>query len=247
MALHKVHVTSLAHVHYQHPDLQNALTFFEDFGLIDIAESRTSTQAFLRGVGAQPYIYVAEQSPDQNRHFIGAYWNASSFEELQKAASLPGASKIEDNEGPGGGKVVRVNDPHGFVVGFLHGQTLRTLEIKALQLETSPNDSHFNTVIEKTRKGPTRRFKHGPSPVHKLGHYGIRVPKAMYKETMNWYMCVLNLKPTDSIFDPKTGEEITCFTHIDLGPEYTDHHVSHINCKLSLAFSLLLTRFTDGM
>jgi hypothetical protein len=82
------------------------------------------------------------------RKFIGAYWNAASFEKLQKATCLPGASAIEENEGPGGGKVVRVKDPHSFIVGFLHGQAMRTPEIEALQLETVSSHSLSNTVLE---------------------------------------------------------------------------------------------------
>jgi hypothetical protein len=226
MALNKVHVTSLAHVHYQHPDLEKSLAFLKDFGLIE--EERQATKAFLRGNGSQPFLYLAEQSPDSERHFIGAYYNVASFEELQIATTLPEASRIEDNEGPGGGKLVRAKDPHGFVLGFLHGQQFRAPENELLHLEVPTSDPHANTATEKLRKGPTRRFKHGPSPVHKLGHYGISVPKARYKETMDWYMTVLNLKPTDAIFDPKTNEELTCFTHIDLGQEYTDHHVSKL-------------------
>jgi hypothetical protein len=59
---------------------------------------------------------------------------------------------------------------------------------------------------------------------------------------MNWYMDVLNLKPTDAIFDPKTGEEITCFAHIDLGPQYTDYHVSNMNFKMLAEMVLLLAK-----
>lgn len=224
MTLKMIQVTSLAHAHYQHPNLEKASTFFIDFGLIE--EARTSSKIFLRGNGAQPYIYVAEQSPDENRHFIGAYWNAASLQALQDATTLPNASQIEDNDGPGGGKVVRVVDPHGFVVGFIYGQTMRPVHKQDLHLELRTSDLQSNSATEKPRKGSTRRFQHGPSPVNKLGHYGISVPKARYKETMDWYMSVLNLKPTDAIFDPESGEELTCFTHIDLGPEYTDHHVS---------------------
>jgi catechol 2,3-dioxygenase-like lactoylglutathione lyase family enzyme len=241
MAFNRVHVTSLAHVHYQHPDLEKSLAFFKDFGLIE--ESRQPNKSFLRGNGSQPYLYVAEQSADYNRHFIGAYWNVASFNELEIAKSLPEASDIEDNDGPGGGKVVRVKDPHGFVVGFLFGQTFRTLQKELLELEVSPSESHSNTATEKFRQGPTRRFRHGPSPVHKLGHYGIGVPKASYKKTMDWYMTVLNLKATDVIFDPKTGEEITCFAHIDLGPEYTDHHVSYKNCRRTFHLLYICSNF----
>jgi hypothetical protein len=225
MALTKIQVKSLGFVHYQHPDLENALRFFQDFGLIE--EDREPNRAFLRGNGTQPYVYLAEKSPDESRHFIGAYWNVSSYKDLENATTLPEATAIQDSDGPGGGKVVTVKDPHGFVVGFLYGQTFRISEQDSLQLELATSDAHANTATEKLRKGPTRRFKHGPSPVHKLGHFGIGVPKARYRETMDWYQSVLNLKPTDAIFDPKTKEQLTCFNHIDLGQEFTDHHVSN--------------------
>lgn len=248
MALPKIKVKSLGFVHYQHPDLEIALKFFQDFGLIE--EDRRPTQAFLRGNGSQPYVYLAEKSPDHSRHFIGAYWNVCTLKDLENAATLPEAARIQDIDGPGGGQVVRVKDPHGFVVGFLHGQILRTSPNDPLQLELDTNGGHLNSATEKLRKGPTRRFKNGPSPIYKLGHYGIGVPKASYEETTNWYRTVLNLKPTDAIFDPKTNEEITCFNHIDLGQEFTDHHVSEsITSLLDEAFShndIILT-FSAGI
>jgi hypothetical protein len=71
MALPKIHVTRLAHVHYQHPDLDRAIAFFEDFGLVKANE--TDDIVYFRGNGPQPYIYVAEHSPDEQRHFIGGY------------------------------------------------------------------------------------------------------------------------------------------------------------------------------
>lgn len=224
MALTKIQVKSLGFVHYQHPDLEESLKFWEDFGLIE--EERQPTRAFLRGNGPQPYVYIAEKSPDQNRHFIGAYWNVCTLKDLENATSLPEATAIEEVDGPGGGQVVRVKDPHGFVVGFLYGQTLRASQDDPLQLELNSRDGNTNSAMEKLRKGPTRRFKQGPSPIYKLGHYGIGVPRESYQNTMSWYRAVLNLKPTDAIFDPKTNEEITCFNHIDLGKEFTDHHVS---------------------
>jgi hypothetical protein len=36
----------------------------------------------------------------------------------------------------------------------------------------------------------------------------------------------MNLKPTDVVFNPRTGEDETCFNHIDLEEVFTDHHVS---------------------
>ena len=224
MALEKIRVTSLAHIHYQHPDLEKAVTFFNDFGFIEA--HRDAKKIFLRGCGVQPYIYVAEQSPDDKRLFIGAYWVVESLEELQKAATYQDASQIQDNVGHGNGKVVTIKDPNGFIVGFLYGQTLRTPSIDELHLNLETSVRTPNSATEKLRKGNTRRFRHSPCPVYKLGHYGIIVPKDRYEETLNWYTTVLNLKPTDAIFDPQTDKELTCFAHIDLGADYTDHHVS---------------------
>ena len=223
MALPKIYVKSLAHIHYQHPDVEKALSFLLDFGLIEA--HREKDRVYLRGYGDQPYLYILEQSPDDKRHFIGAYYVAQSPDELSKAATHPGATAVSDNEGPGGGKVVRLKDPHGFVVGFVYGQTLWTTEAKSLQLERDDSNATSNTATEKLRKGSFRRFRVGPSPVHKLGHYGISVPKDTYEATMKWYTTTLNLKGTDAIYDPATGKELTCFTHIDLGSEYSDHHV----------------------
>lgn len=220
----RIRVTKLAFIHYQHPDLARSVEFFIDFGLVEA--ERSQTMVFLRGSGSDPYVYVAEQSPDHERHFVGAYYVVASYKSLEDATRLPGASQIESNMGPGGGWAVKVPDPNGFIVGFVFGQQTREFSVADLQLELNPSDSGPNLAEKKYRLGGTRRFAHGPSPVNKLGHYGISTPKHQYASTLAWYMRVLNLKPTDALFDPVTNEELTCFLHIDLGAEYTDHHVS---------------------
>ncbi|OQV03520.1 hypothetical protein CLAIMM_08556 [Cladophialophora immunda] len=222
MALPKINVMSLAHVHYQHPDLDKAIAFFEDFGLVKALQ--TNETVYLCGSSPHPYLYIAERSPDNQRHFIGGYWVAESLQDLKTAASHPDASPIEEIEGPGGGQVVRLRDPHGFVLGIVHGQSLRSTEDSELRLELPDSVPISNYSTEKKRRGGARRFKHGPSPVYKLGHYGLTVPQAQYRDTIEWYSAVLNLKGTDAIFNPKTHDEVTCFVHIDRGAEYTDHH-----------------------
>lgn len=221
-----VRVLRLGHVHYQHPDLEKALTFLEDFGMITVR--RDGDIVYLRGYGVQPYIYLASQSPDQKRHFCGTTWVVASMEDLKAAAALPTADKegIKDNLGPGGGKKVTVVDPLGFAVHFIFGQTLRNdaaPDEHVLRLEKTAPTS--NLALEKPRKGDFRRFKQGASPVHKLGHFGYVVGKADFEGLRQWYMATLNLKASDTIFDPVTGKDDTCFMHIDLGAEYTDHHV----------------------
>jgi len=223
MSTNKIRVSSLAHVHYQHPDLNQALSFFHDFGMIE--EQRLDGKVYLRGYGTQPYIYVAEQSPDGKRHFMGGYWNVESAEDLQRAASHPNASTIQESHAPGGGQHVTIEDINGFIIGFVFGQKLRDDEKKPLSLERADSGQVSNTAVGKPRKGAFRRFEPGPSPVHRLGHYGFMVPKGRYEETLQWYLDLINLKPSDVVFNPETGKDETCFNHIDLGAEYTDHHV----------------------
>lgn len=221
--MENIHVIRLAFVHYQHPDLAKALTFLHDFGLTE--EQVSTKQVFLRGFGIDPYVYIAEQSPDSNRHFLGGYWTVSSQEDLKKAAAHPGASAIIDLDGPGAGQAVTLSDPNGFIVGFVFGQKKRESTATGYLEKRSTEP---NLAVQKPRKGHVRRFRNAPSPVHKLGHYGFVVPGNKFKETLDWYLTVMNLKPTDTVFNPETGEDQTTFNHIDLGDEYTDHHVSRI-------------------
>ena len=227
MAKPAVRVVRLAHVHYQHPDLEKALGFLGDFGMV--TERRDEDAVYLRGYGIQPFIYVASQSPDQKRHFCGTTWVVASMEDLEAAAALPTAEKegIKEERGPGGGKTVTVIDPLGFPVHFIFGQTLRSVAAPndhVLRLEKTATNS--NQALEKPRKGDFRRFYQGASPVHKLGHFGYVVGKADFEKMRLWYMSTLNLKASDTIFDPVTGKDDTCFMHMDLGAEYADHHVS---------------------
>lgn len=221
MAIRKVCVVRLGHVVYQHPNLDRALSFLFDFGLVE--EHRTPDRVYLRGYGVQPFVHVAEQSPDDKRHFMGAYWVVDTLEDLEAAASNPNASAIKDSDAPGGGKVVTIEDPNGQTVGFVYGQKLRAKDGPVPPLEKTTPMS--NTAVEKPRKGTFRRFKQGASPVHKLGHYGFVVPTSKFESTLSFYTSLINLKPTDAVFNPTTGKDETCFCHIDLGPEYTDHHV----------------------
>ena len=220
----KIRVVRLAHVEYQHPDLEGALSFLEDFGLVEA--ERTASRVYMRGFGVQPFVYVAEQSPDGKRHFMGGTWAVREFQDLETAASLPNASPIQTSSAPGGGRFVTVQDPNGFRVSFLHDQILRERDVEAGSQYKEQTAPFFNTAVEKPRRGTFRRFRQGASPVHKLGHYGFIVPKSQYEKTIGWYTTVMNLKPSDVVFDPDTGLDKSCFAHVDLGADFSDHHVS---------------------
>jgi hypothetical protein len=221
----RINVVRLAFVHYQHPDLDKAASFLEDFGLIPL--SRDNSRIYFSGYGIDPYLYVAEQSPNSKRVFLGGTWAVSSASDLEIGASHPQASPIEKINGPGGGMKVSIVDPNGYTVSFVHGQELQDAPgVKDITSETDKSTATQNSAYEKPRQGRFRRFEPGPSPVHKAGHYGYIVPASKYQETFDFYTKIMNLKPTDSVFDPASGEDKTCFMHIDLGDAYTDHHVS---------------------
>ncbi|KAM5358691.1 hypothetical protein ACJZ2D_015082 [Fusarium nematophilum] len=224
MALHeKVKVVRLASVHYQHPDLDKAAQFLKDFGLFEVF--REVGRVYFGGFGADPYLYVAENAPDSRRAFLGGTWVVDSAQDLEIAAAHPGASGIQDAVGPGGGRRVSITDPNGFPVTFIHGQNLVDKSGGGDTSRISGQDKPLvNLATEKPRQGQFRRFNHGPSPVHKLGHYGYIVPRDSFKRTLDWYTSLMNVVPTDAVFDPKSGDDTTCFMHIDLGKTFTDHH-----------------------
>ncbi|KAL5315032.1 hypothetical protein ACEPPN_017683 [Leptodophora sp. 'Broadleaf-Isolate-01'] len=217
----KINVLRLGFVHYQHPDLASIGRFLEDFGLIKV--SQQGSRAYYRGYGVDPYIYVAEQSPSGTREFMGAAWVVESAQDLELAATQANASPIQTNDGPGGGQIVSIKDPNNFVVSFIYSQELREREPQAsVARHTTENAS--NEALTKQRHGDFRRFNRGPSLVHKLGHYGFIVPKSKYRDTFDFYLSLIKLKPSDAVYDPVTGDDKTCFIHIDHGNAHTDHH-----------------------
>ncbi|KAH8893629.1 Glyoxalase/Bleomycin resistance protein/Dihydroxybiphenyl dioxygenase [Thozetella sp. PMI_491] len=225
MGTKKINVLRLSAVHYQHPDLERAEKFFAEFGLVMVAKDER--RIFFSGFGIDPYIYLAEKSPDSQRRFIGGTWAVESESDLKTAASYSPGARIVENNGPGGGRKITLTDPNGFQVTFVHGQKLRTkVEGKAITLADKLNDDGFvqNMAHNKPRVGEFRRFDLGPSPVHKLGHYGFSVPASKFEETRDWYISVVGVTPTDSLYDPETGQDKLSFLHIDRGLEYVDHH-----------------------
>lgn len=155
----------------------------------------------------------------------------ASEADLEVAASHPKASGVETFDGPGGGRRVTITDPNGFPVSFIYGQELKTASpVREITKETNGKTGQINYPHQKPRQGDFRRFDQGPSPVHKAGHFGFFVPASRYQETFDFYTNLMNLKPTDSVFDPETNADKTTFFHIDRGQDYTDHHViAHVH------------------
>lgn len=203
-----------AFVVYEHQDFDRARQFYLDFGL-QIAHE-TQDELFLRGYGTEPFIYHLKRG--QQSRFRGAAYVVESFSELQRAQELECASKIADLQAPGDGQIVTLTDPQGFEVYLVHGQTECEAEIPNLEkLVVNYEDS-------KPRKGKFQRFKPGPAPVYRWGHYGVtyNAEKVGYQTMFNWYTQVIGLAPSDLV--ERGGKPITCFFHVDRQAEYSDHH-----------------------
>ena len=217
MSTSRVQLLRLAYVHYQHHDLDEANKFLLDFGLQSVTQ--TGSMIYYRGYGKDPFCYVAEQSSTASSHFIGGAFVVQSYEELEKAAQIPGSSSIQDADGPGGGQTIIVKDPNGFVVKLLFGQA----EVEPSEQKTP---SRYNTAEVKDRVGKFHRFNHGPCKAYKLGHYGFVVPETTFLSTRAWYLENFNFAISDTVYTPDSGEDELSFMHIDLGQDYVDHHVS---------------------
>ena len=223
----KIQLLRLAHVHYQHPNLAQANAFLLDFGFEMVEKSEH--KIFYCGYGRDPYCYVAEQSPTGERLFAGGALVVCSRQELEKAARLPGASPVQKADGPGGGECVVLHDPNGMTLKLLHGQ-------QETDVTVNLPETTYNTSQDKHRLGEFHRFSHGPSRVHKLGHFGFLLPHSQFLSTRSWYLETFNFTITDSVYSPRTGDDETSFMHIDLGETFTDHHVSFMAYVLFLSY-----------
>ncbi|KAL3459473.1 Glyoxalase/Bleomycin resistance protein/Dihydroxybiphenyl dioxygenase [Aspergillus heterothallicus] len=220
-----IRLVRLANVYYTHTCLPKAAQFLEDFGLqpLDTKDDRNKV-IYYRGTSAEPFVYRAQQG-DSNA-FGGAAFVVESFEDLEYASkTLPNASPIldlmeDESNGapgvPGGGLCVKFTDPvDGIPFRLVFGQ-------KESDVEQSLPELSYNYPTEKHRPGnATQRFKQGPAPVHKLGHFGLCVTD--FARLYDFFTTRFNLKASDLVHDAK-GRDITAFLHLDRGKELVDHH-----------------------
>jgi hypothetical protein len=216
----RVQMVKLAHMRYQHPDLDEITTFLLDFGMHVV--KRTENQVWYRGYGPDQYVYYAQKG---EKKFLGGAYEVESEAELLKASKIAGAGPIEELTAPGGGRIVTLHDPEGFPVSFVHG------------IEPAPKHDYPEKVIynyegdDKPRVRKFNRFTPGPAAVHKLGHYGLCVKD--FPAQLEWYVRNFNFAPTDFLYVP-SGEndedgmpktkDVAVFAHIDRGDTPVDHH-----------------------
>jgi len=212
-AQQKIQLVRIAHVYYTHKDLDSEHQFLLDFGF-SVAQ-RTEDTIYYRGYGTEPFLYCATKGPENT--FGGTAWVVESMADLELATSLPNATPIHDSDAPGGGKRVTFYDEvDKYPFHLVYGQT-------AVEMTETFPELAYNFPNSKHRPvNQTQRFKKGPAPIHKLGHFGLCVTD--YNKAYEFYTKNFNLKPSELVYAPNTKEDITTFLHLDRGKEMVDHH-----------------------
>lgn len=188
------------------PDLDRMETFLLDFGLC--TTEKMDTRLCMRGTGPRPVIHVTEKGEPG---FIGFAYEATSMEDLEKLAELPGASAVEPLDLPGGGHRVVLREPNGYQIEVVHGAR----EVEAIACDP-PQRRSFDPYA---RKGPAR--------VRRLAHGVLATPQV--EETLAWFHETLGFIKTDELRLKDSNALVGAFYRIDAGEELVDHHVIFVS------------------
>lgn len=205
-----IKVTDVAFVRFRAPDLDRMASFLDDFGLI--GAERSPNALYVRGTDPDPWIHHTEEGPTG---FAGVGFEAASAEDLETAARMDGASDVEDLDGPGGGKRVRLTDPDGFSVEVVHGR-------EPAEPLTPPRALPYNTGGERRRTNQLQRVERGPARVKRLGHCVVRVSD--FRNSREWYTSRFGFISSDDVYLGDEQNLITSFLRCDRGDVPVDHH-----------------------
>lgn len=206
MSIAKAH--DVAYVRFRAPDLDLMRTFLLDFGLIPL-ESSLTRLAF-RGHGTEPFVHMTELGEPG---FAAFGFRLHSLEALQALAAHDDA-KVETFDGPGGGHVVRLTDPDGFLVEAVAGQT-------PAEPMAPPPAEPWNHNGRYERQSKPRRVPAKPSHVQRLGHVVLGVSN--FRRSEAWYKGRFGLVTSDEI-QPAPEVAIGAFMRCDRGDQPCDHH-----------------------
>ena len=205
-----VKAVTLAHLVFGRPAIDEAERFLADFGLV--TASRTAEALYLRAAGSQPYCYRVEAH--REARFIGFGLTVRTREDLEAVARIPGASPIAKSRHAGGGDVVALKDPSGFLVEVIFGQA---------PVEPLPHRAaiSMNTGDAKARVNATQRPPATPPEVLGLGHVALEI--ADFQAPCGWYPRHFGFIPSDVLVLPD-GSPAGVFLRLDLGQTPADHH-----------------------
>lgn len=199
----------VAYVRFHAPDLAVMEAFLCDFGMI-VAE-RTEDRLVMRGHGTSSFLHATDRADEAGFAGFGIWVN--SLDDLERIAAHDG-KVIEDLDTPGGGKVVRLADPDGFLVEVVTGQT----PVEAIPFERREVWNQGGTYPRETL---LRRVVQGPSHLQRLGHVVLGVSD--FRRSEAWYKERFGMVTSDEI-RPAPEVAIGAFMRCDRGDQPCDHH-----------------------
>ncbi len=207
----QIKVTDLAYGRLRAPDLDVAEEFLTHFGMVKA--ERTKNALYMRGTDPAHHIHVTEKG---DPGFVGFAYYAASLDDLKRLAKAPGASPVEAIDEPGGGKRVRLREPHGYQIEVVYG----IKRLPAIAVKRQPLNLGKDSL---KRAGTLMRLPKGASRVKRIGHGVMAVPDV--KETAQWFRETLGFICSDDVYAGSKDNIIGSFNRCDRGKEYVDHHV----------------------
>jgi hypothetical protein len=205
-----VKVTDLAFGRLRSPSLDQAEEFLTHFGLV--RTERTKDRLYMRGTDPTPHVHITHLGPSK---FLGLGFYVDSEDDLARLAKAPGARGIENIDEPGGGKRVRIADPHGYDIEVIHGQRAPA-ELPVRKHVTNWGDEKLR------RAGSLMRLDRGPSQVKRIAHAVLMTQGA--KEKIRWYREMFGFLPSDEVYAGAKDNIIASFNRCDRGDTFVDHH-----------------------
>lgn len=203
-----IKIEDIAHVRFAAPDIAKMQKFLTDFGLKPRMHGDGCLYA--QANDGAPYNHVTEEGEPG---FKALGLRAESVDDLTRLAASEGV-EVESLQAPGGGKVVRLNDPDGFLVEVVAGQDRCTAN--------PPRPSPIrNSAETRTRKSSAVRLESGPSHVMRLGHCVLNVSN--FRRSERWYKERFGFITSDEV-EASPTVAIGAFMRCDRGDQPTDHH-----------------------
>jgi catechol 2,3-dioxygenase-like lactoylglutathione lyase family enzyme len=203
-----IKVDDIAFVRFTAPDLDKMEAFLTDFGLA--RAHRDMNVLYMRGQGADPFLHVTHKG---DPGFAGVAFKARSLDDLAKLAKAKDA-KVEALDGPGGGKVVRLQDPDGFTVEVVAAR-------EAVAPSPIPPALLVNDARTQPRRNAAKRVGQGAAHIKRLGHCVLNVSN--FRASEAWYKEQFGFITSDEI---KMSPEFAlgAFMRCDRGEKPADHH-----------------------
>lgn len=204
-----IKIESVESIRFSAPDLQMMRTFLLDFGMVD-AEDAGDGILRMRGSGDAPYLHeTVEGEPG----FVSIALRASGKADLEKLAASE-ACDVVPATGPGGGWMVQLRDPDGYLVEVVADKE------RAPAADQSGGNG-WNTIASRLRPASPKRLKAGPALVARLGHVVLGASNT--QATWEWWQSRFGLVMSDEVRAPD-GNMAAAFIRLDRGDEPTDHH-----------------------